>query len=422
LSTEVLANCISTMCGGWVKAGRKVCHAGLLQKPYVPRAEANNPFEFWAGTPVQPRIRGLRSLTGEMPTPALAEEIMTPGEGQVRALIVNGGNPVAAIPDQRAAVRALKSLDLLVVLDVMMSSTAKIADYVFGCKLSMEKPDFTRNHEFFSAAPFAQYAPALIKPKFDVIEEWEFFWGMAHRMRVPLFLGQPTSSFTSATDTTGVPIDIDKRPTTDELMEIEATGSRIPLQELKQYPRGKVCEEAQVVVEPRDPATAGRFDMAPPLFLEDLQRVLDKPITADGAYDLDKPFSHRLVSRRMLQVYNSTGVHLEELNTEGPGNPAYLNPRDMEVAGIGAGDLIEIESEHGKIVCVAKPEKGLRSGVISMAHAWGDLPPEDGETVDVRRGASTNLLISTNEHYDPLVGMCRQSAIPVNIRRAEMRA
>jgi anaerobic selenocysteine-containing dehydrogenase len=410
LCTEVLANCLSTLCGGWMREGERVGHAGVLARPFVPRAEASDPSKFWEGE-AQPRIRGLRTLNGEMPTPALADEILEPGEGQVRALLVNGGNPAVAFPDQRKTLRALKALDLLVVLDVHMSATAKLAHYAFGCKLPLEKPDYTRNHEFFNGAPFAQYSPALIHPDFDVIEEWEFFWGMAHRMRIPLYLGKPTSSFTSNTDFAGHSININVKPTTDELMEIESRGGRIPLLEAKKYPGGRIFPEARVRVEPRDPATAGHFDLAPDLFLEDLRRVLEEPLNANRS-----GFSHRLISRRMLEVYNSTGVNLKALNSKGPGNPAYMNPGDMTAAGIQSGDLIEIESDHGKIVAVAKPERGLLSGVISMSHAWGDLPDDERMRSNPSVGVCTNLLIANDVNYDPLVGMCRQSAIPVNVR------
>ena len=70
-----------------------------------------------------------------------------------------------------------------------MTPTVKLADYVFGCKLSLEKPDYTRHLEWYLNEPFAHYTPALLEAEGDVIDEWEFFWGMAHRMRIPVVLG-----------------------------------------------------------------------------------------------------------------------------------------------------------------------------------------------------------------------------------------
>jgi anaerobic selenocysteine-containing dehydrogenase len=411
LSTEVLANCLNTLCGRWTREGEKIA-AGVLGSPFEPRAEAMNPRPFWSGY-AQPRVRGLRDINYELPTPALADEILTPGEGQVRAVFCNGGNLAVAVPDQLKMIRALRSLDLLVVTDVRMTATARLGHYVFGCKLSLEEPDYTRQQEFFVPFPFAQYTPAFIQPDFDVIDEWELFWGLGHRMGLQLSLGR--SNF-GGPPVPGTPVPMDRKPTIDELMEIETRRARIPLERVKRYPSGHLFEEAMVTVRPRNPQTAGRFDLAPELFLEDLALVRSQPITIGGGYAEGESFSYRLISRRMREVYNSTGVHMSALNSKGPGNPAYMNPQDMRAAGIVSGDLVEIESDHGRINAVARPEAGLAPGVISISHSWGDLPEYEYQ----EGGTCTNRLVADDTHFEPLVGMCRQSAIPVNIRRAEV--
>ncbi|HKD67672.1 MAG TPA: molybdopterin-dependent oxidoreductase [Candidatus Binataceae bacterium] len=413
LSTEMLVNLLNTLCGRYAREGEYVNNAGVLGAPHTPRAEAGDPFNFWEGID-QPRVRGLRSLNFQQPTAALADEILTPGEGQIRAFICNGGNPAVAFPNQAKVVRALKSLDLLVVLDVIMSPTAKLADYVFGCKLSLEKPDYSRHLEWYFTDTFAQYTPAFIQPGFDVIEEWEFFWGMAHRMRVPLTLGRSPLG----PPVRGRSVDIDRKPAIEELMEIEAADARIALERVRQYPSGHVFEDARVQVAARDPAMAGHFDLAPPHFLEDLRRVLNEPIVAGGGYSERESFTHRLISRRMREVFNSTGVHLAALNSKGPGNPAYMNPDDMHEGGIRNGDLVRIESANGAIIGVARAEAGLRRGVISMAHSWGDLPGGDDAVAPPETGGCTNRLIADDSDFEPLVGQCRQSAIPVNVCRA----
>ena len=372
LSTEMLVCCLNTLCGRYARAGESVNHAGVLGAPYQPHAQALAPREFW-GYIAQPRVRGLRTLNWEQPSAALADEILTPGDGQVRALICNGGNPAVAFPDQPKVIRALESLELLVSLDVHMSPTSRLADYVFGCRLSLEKPDYTRHLEWYFPEPFAQYTPALIEPEFDVIDEWELFWGLAHRMRVPLELGRAPMGPPVA----GRPIDIDVKPTTDELMDIEAADSRIPLDEVKRYPSGHVFDEARVRVTPPEADNVARLDLAPPLFRDDLAAVASEPIVDGGGYRTGESFTHRLTSRRMRQVFNSTGVHLDELKRRGPGNPAYMNPDDMRIGAIGDGDLVEIESEHGQIIAVARAETALRTGVVSMAHSWGTLPADD---------------------------------------------
>jgi anaerobic selenocysteine-containing dehydrogenase len=413
LSTEMLVNLLNTLCGRYAREGEYVNNAGVLGTPHTPRAEAGDPFNFWEGID-KPRVRGLRAMNFQQPTAAVADEILTPGKGQIRAFICNGGNPAVAFPNQTKVVKALKSLELLVVLDVIMSPTARLADYVFGCKLSLEKPDYSRHLEWYFTDAFAQYTPAFIQPSFDVIEEWEFFWGMAHRMRVPLTLGRSPLG----PPVRGRAVNIDRKPTIEELMEIEAADARVALDRVRQYPSGHVFEDARVRVAPRDPATAGHFDLAPPLFLEDLRRVIAEPIVSGGSYTEDESFKYRLISRRMREVFNSTGVYLAALNSKGPGNPAYMNPHDMLEDGIKNGDLVRIESANGAIAGVARAEAGLRRGVVSMAHSWGDLPERDDAGAQPQTGGCTDRLIADDSDFEPLVGQCRQSAIPVNVRRA----
>jgi anaerobic selenocysteine-containing dehydrogenase len=411
LATEMLVCALNTLCGRYGRAGDAVNHAGVLGTAYEPREGALPPREFW-GYLEQPRVRGLRTLNWEQPSAALCDEILTPGDGQVRALICNGGNPAVAFPDQEKVVRALRSLDLLVCLDVHLGPTPQLADYVFGCKLSLEKPDYTRHLEWYFPVPFAQYTPAILEAEGDVIDEWELFWGLAHRMRVPLALGRAPLGPPVADPR---PVDIDVKPTTDELMELEAADARIPLSEVKRYPSGHVFEAARKTVGPRRPEAA-RFDFAPQLFLSDLAEVAREPVVDGGGYHPGEHYTHRLASRRLRQAFNSTGVHLAGLNRRGPGNPAYLSPADMAAAGLADGDLVEIISEHGSVVGVARTDDGLAPGVVSMAHAWGALPGEGDIAAHPETGACTNRLVANDRDFEPLVGQCRQSGIPVNLR------
>jgi anaerobic selenocysteine-containing dehydrogenase len=375
------------------------------------RAQPVSPYPY-SGYIKQPRVRGLQSFFYQQPSPAMADEILTPGDGQIRALICHGGNPAVAFPDQPKVIRALKELDLLVCLDVIMTPTVRLADYVFGCKLSLEKPDYTRHLEWYLHEPFAQYTPALLEARGDVIEEWEFFWGMANRMRVPVALGRVPFG----PPVTGRPVDIDIKPSTDELMNLEASDSRIPLEEVRAHPSGALFDRARSVVAPLEAATAGRFDLAPAQLTAELRQIHAEPVTEGGGYVPGETFTHRLISRRMLQVFNSTGSDLEGLNKSGPGNPAFMNPDELKQLGIKPGQVVEIESSYGSVRALAKAETNIPAGVISMAHSWGDLPGIEDVGAKPQAGACTNRLVANDRDFEPLVGMCRMSAIPVNVR------
>jgi anaerobic selenocysteine-containing dehydrogenase len=410
LTTELLICALNTLGGRYRREGEILAHAGVLGSPGQPRAQANSPYPYAFAEP--PRVRRLNAFFHQQPTPAMADEILTPGDGKIRALICHGGNPAVAFPDQSKVIRAMKELDLLVCLDVTMTPTVKLADYVFGCKLSLEKPDYTRHLEWYLNEPFAHYTPALVEAEGDVIDEWEFFWGMAHRMCIPLVLGHNPFGPPEP----GLPVDIDVKPTTDELMELEASDSKIPLAEVRPHRSGAIFERARAVIAPADPASAGRFNLAPAELVAELAQVRAEPFTEGAGYVPGEHFTHRLISRRLLQVFNSTGSHLERLNRTGPGNPAFMNPEEMRLLGIESGRPVEIQSSYGRIRAVAKAESDIPAGVISMAHAWGDLPEVENVDANPQSGACTNRLVADDKDYEPLVGMCRMSAIPVNVR------
>ena len=118
-----------------------------------------------------------------------ADEILAGGDGQIRALLSVGGNPVAAWPDQLKTIEALDSLELLVHVDPFMSATARRAQYIIAPKLSLEMPSMTSLFDMLSAyapgygwnQPHAQYTPAVVDPPAgsDLIAEWELFFGLA---------------------------------------------------------------------------------------------------------------------------------------------------------------------------------------------------------------------------------------------------
>ncbi len=87
-------------------------------------------------------------------------------------------------------------------------------------------------------------------------------------------------------------------------------------------------------------------------------------------------------------------------------------------SGVASGDLIEIDSGHGRILAVAEAAEDVRSGVISMAHSWGDLPSRKSDVREV--GSTTGRLVDNASDYDPISGIARQSAIPVNVRPAPL--
>ena len=401
--TEHFVHTFNTLGGRYLREGEVVPNPGVIgaERPWL--AQANPPNPAW-GKGEPSRVRGLGEVFGEMPTAALSDEIIEPGEGRVRALISVGGNPVGAWPDQLKTIEAMGKLDLNVSIDIRMSQTAKMADYIIAPKLSLERPDLTVLTDSWYPAPYAHYTPAMVEAEDDVIEEWEFFWGVAQRMGTEIKL-------------VGGLMPMDEKPSTDDVLDLITAKSRIPLDRVREADGGAIFEGETVRVGPKAAGTDARLDVAPPDLVEEMHEVRAEPIVEGAGYLPGEVFSHRLISRRMREFYNSSGRDIAGLTVrDGGTNPAFMNPRDGEEYGIEEGAIIEIESSRATILGVAAFTDDIPSGVISMAHSWGDTPENDK---DVRKiGGSTNRLVNNAEAYDPITGMARQSAIPVNIRPA----
>ena len=415
--TEYLLLALHSVCGHWLRAGDRVANPNVLVPAPPPRAQPTPPGPGWGFAP-ELRVRGLTNTACGLPTAALPDEMLLPGEGRIRALINVGGNPLMAWPDQRRTREALRSLELLVCVDPKQTATGKLAHYVIPPRLVLETPAITTSMECLNAlspglgypVAYAQYAPALLEPPegSDLIDDWELFYELARRLDVPLRVRGGGVMPQPGVPRTSVELDPERKPTTDEILELTTRGSRVPLAEVQRHPHGAVFDAEPVRVEPRDPDCDARLELANPFMLAELEAVAAESPERDSAY------AYRLVSRRMPQVFNSQGRDHERLARRGRGNPAYLHPEDLAQLGIASGDRIEIASARAAVVARARPDPDLRRGVISMAHCFGEDP---GDAPDPERhGASTALLVDAASDYEPFSGIPRMSAIPVHAR------
>lgn len=399
--TEHLVVTLNTILGRCNRPG-DLLENGLLLYPEMPvRAQVVAPREPANGPPS--RIRGLRGYRGEMPTAALAEEILTPGDGRIRALIVSGGNPVVAFPDHEMTMRALEDLELLVVLDYRMTPTAELAHYVIAPTLALERADVPHLMDRWFRAPYTNYTDPVVDRDGDVLNEWEVFWELASRLgsTLPFPGGSP---------------DMTTRPTTDEIIDRAYHGSRMPLDEVRAN-RRVVHPDQRLVVQPADDGATARFTPAPDDFMAELACVLsESPSTFAGRDVSELPF--RLVSRRLKHVLNSTGTELPGLARKGTTNPAYMHPDDLDELGLQQGDIVEITSLQASLLGVVSAAPDVKRGVVSMAHSWGGRSLTDEKVRDI--GAPTSRLVSTDVGHDPVTGMVVSSAIPVAVHKARV--
>lgn len=417
--TEYMILCLNAICGRFLREGDAVANPGVLLPRARPRAQPTPPRP--ARFPEQPlSVRGLTAAASGMPTAALADEILA---GNVRALICLGGNPVTAWPDQERTIAALRAIDLFVTLDTKMSPSAKMADYVIAPKIGLEVPNMSYVVECIElyvgiwgmSEPFGMYAPRLmdVPAGSDLIEEWEFFYGVARHLGLQLQIFY-TDGLTGTRRESRAPLALDmaNKPTTDEIYEMITRGSRIALAEVKRHPNGAVFSE-KIVAEAKNLDCTARLDVGNGEMMAELNEVAAASTAAPAGY----PF--RLICRRMAHVYNSSGHELPMLIRKGGRyNPAFMHPEDLAQIGVRTGDAVEVSSRHGKIPAIVEADDTLRRGLVSMSHAFGGMPLENPDFRLV--GSSVSRLISVEDDFDQFSGIPRMSALPVNVIRAQI--
>jgi anaerobic selenocysteine-containing dehydrogenase len=402
---EHLIGCLNIICGRFVREGERIENPGVLYPRYPRPAQVIPAARPWERGP-KSRIGGFGTLGGEMMTGVMAAEILTPGPGRVRAMIVHGGNPVSSVPDQRKVLEAFRALDLLVSIEPNMTPTAKLSHYILPPTLMYERADLPlwMWEMLLYPIPFTRYSEAAASPPpgAEVTDEIYLFWSLAKRLGLQMTVA-------------GVRVDMDKAPTVQDSLGIAARHAPVAFEEIKKHPRGAVFAGEPQYAGPADPATAGKFTLAPPDVLQEIAELFAERSSPNGIISASRVFTHRLASRRHRDRFNSLGKALSGVQKRVPYNVAYLNPHDMAEKSIIAGDWVELTSDHGSVSAIAEGDETLRSGVVSLTHGFGDLPDSGDYLTD---GVSTNLLISTERDLQTINAMPRMSGIPVNIRRA----
>lgn len=399
-----LIETINVICGRYLREGQRVHQINGMGPNGPLRAQAFSPSRFWEQSGAS-RIRGTRKLFQERCTATCADEILTPGEGQIRALLIDGGDPLTSWPDQQKTAKAMADLDLLVCIDPWPTPTTKFAHYILPPLMQYERADLPMYLPGFAnwAGSWSQYTPPVIAPPegADLVEDWYVFWALAKR------LGR-TITYNGVR-----PLDMENRPTTDDLLELVLHGAPHDLASLKENPHGFHAHIEQEFVLPAEDGAQGRFEPMPADVAEELKRFIAEGGSPGKWQRAGRSFSHLLASRRMRDFFNSNGRFVETVRDRNPYNPAYLNPGEFGKLGINPGDKVEIESAHGRVIAIVEEDASLRPGVVSMAHGWGDPP---GSNADVEQaGTAVNRLIDTEHHYEPVNSMPHMSAIPVNI-------
>jgi anaerobic selenocysteine-containing dehydrogenase len=418
---EYLGKSLMTLCGHWLQAGDIVGNPGVLINRAPPIAGTPGPIPAWGfGMPL--RVKNLGETMAGLPTAALPDEILTPGEGKIRVLFVLGGNPMQAWPDQIKTHEAMEALDLLVCIDPVMTGTGRLSHYVIAPTLPLETAQTSIVQELVQGAgsgwgfpvPYGRWAEPILEVPAgsDLIDDWTLFYRMAQEQKLQLTILPASYLNPMLGQEYAVTPDMGTMPDGEEIWRIMLTASPVSMDELraKASDKGIIFDLPVMHVQPRPEDWTGRLELGDLTMMEELAEVAAEPAEPED-------FAFRMVSRRLNDMHNSSWHFSPGQRRRWGYNPAFINPEDATRLSVGTGDLVEIRSRRAAIVGVVEISRDLRPGVVSMAHGFGNNPGEDEDPrVD---GANTGRLVSAEADYDPYTGIPQMSAIPVNIRRLE---
>ncbi|MFC8529906.1 molybdopterin-dependent oxidoreductase [Nocardia sp. NPDC057227] len=379
---EHLVTALNVVCGRFRRAGEPADRRSVLTRWQDVRAEVAGPAP---ADGFRSRIGGIRAIRGELPSGILADEILEPGPDRVRALIVSGGNPAAALPDRAGARRALGALELLVCVDPVLSATARLAHYVIAPATMYERADHTAIMEPFFPRPFAQYTPAILEPPPGVLEDWRFFFDLA------VAAGQPVKF-------AGRILDPAAPPSAEELLAMTTERGRVPFADLVAAPHGYPVPADTATVAPG--TGDERLRLLPADVAAELRAALAAPAVAPG-------YPFLLTVRRIREAINSTGIGVEGLVPDGAG-AAALHPDDLAALGLADGARAQLRSPTGQVRVTVRADRSVARGTVTMTHAF-DGPGS--------RGGAVNALTSTTAGTQAINAMPTLTAVPVAVTR-----
>jgi anaerobic selenocysteine-containing dehydrogenase len=385
------------------------------------------------------RVRDLPGTFGELPAVCLAEEIETPGPGQIRALVCVAGNPVLSLPNGGRLDVALGSLELMVSVDIYLNETSRHADVILPAPSALEKAHYDVALLQLAVRNVANWSDPVLPLPDGQPDEWEVLARLAL-----IAQGAGPSADPAVVDElvigalVGAAVADEHGPlhgrAADEVVAALAprTGpARIIDFFVRSGPYGDhfgtvpdgLTLDALIAaphgvdlgpLQPRLPdglrTPTGMIDVAPQPILDDLPRMAAALQRSDGGFVL--------IGRRDLRSNNSWMHNVEVLVKGKPRCVLHVHPDDASSVGLVDGGQAKVTSRVGTLVVPVAVTEAIRQGVVSLPHGWGhDLPGADLDVAARHAGVNVNVL-TDDERVDALTGTAVLNGVPVELAPA----
>jgi anaerobic selenocysteine-containing dehydrogenase len=370
------------------------------------------------------RVGGLPVVNDARAGGVLADEILTPGDRQVRALFVTGGNPLLTMPNSGRLREALRELELLVVLDILPGETASEAHYVLPCSSPLERPDLPFLFPLWlgmQSQPYLQGTRAVVPPPGEARDEASIYLELCRACGVDLFGSKLAQRSLEALSRVHgwLRRDGDRRLRVPQELLLDlmlrASGEG-GFERLLRHRHGRSREgtTGHDFLGRRVLTSDGKIDLAPAPLLS-LARTLEATFERERT----DAASLRLITRRAVGTHNSWTHNHPKLVGKRPTNVVYVHPDDAARLHLHDGALADVESDVAKIRLPVELCRDLMPGTVAVPHGWGHQRATGLSVAGRTRGVNVNLLAADGpERLDPVSGMARLTGLPVRVRPA----
>lgn len=361
------------------------------------------------------RVRGLPEFGGEFPAAALAEEMLTPGQGQVRALVTAAGNPVISTPNGRRLDEALASLEFMVSVDFYVNETTRHAHLILPPAFALERDHYDLVFHALAIRNTAKYSLPLFAPKRGTLQDWQIFSGLVQRIesRDPARRGSLKQRLASRWLTPRRTLALGLRLGPHGAGWNPLSGG-LTLSRLARQPHGVDLGPLEPCLPGRLATPGRRIDLAPAPLVGDLVRLRtwrEESRTARNGELL-------LIGRRDLRSNNSW-MHNSQRLVKGPLRCTLLmHPQDATRRAIADGSIAQVSSRTGSVQAVVELSDEVMPGVVSLPHGWGhDRPGVLLHVAGAHAGVSVNDL-TDEQALDELSGNAALNGVPVLVTPA----
>lgn len=373
-----------------------------------PAVEMHQPYRKGKYGRFHSRVRGLAESFGELPVATMAEEMLEPGDGQIRAMVTVAGNPILSTPNGKKLDSAFAGLDFYVAIDIYINETTRHADIILPPTSGLETEHYDVLLHSLAVRNTTKYSEPLFppSPEDDRYHDWQIYRELAKRLAPAEKPFDENAPFNKMTPADMLDLALQNGP---------YKAKNLSVAKLKQHPHG-------IDLGPLEPSgtavlhtPSGLIEMAPEFIVKDLARV--REVFVDS---VSTPRSEQLllIGRRDLRSNNSW-MHNSHRLVKGKNRCVVLvHPSDARSLGVTDGERVNVRSAVGTITLSAEISDAVMPRVVCIPHGWGhDLDGVQLSVAQTMAGVSVNDL-TDDYQLDTLTGNAVLNGVRVDVEPA----